>query len=105
MPVATVKNIPGKMKQRSDNKQSTMFAPAFKDGAFNKTKIKFKTPKTTAKYSRNTDSISRREAIPRLSAVARLISEPQLSVRNLFNVKSSKVKLSPERVKKGSVIE
>ncbi len=105
MLVAAVKNIPGKIKHRSDNTQSTTFAPAFNDGAFIKTKIKFKTPNTTAKYSKNIDKISISEAVPNLSAKARLMIEPQFMVKNLFNVKSSKVKLCCEPFKKGSVIE
>lgn len=105
MLVAAVKNIPGKIKHMSDSTQSTMFAPAFKEGAFIKTKIKFKTPNTTAKYNKNTDNISISEAVPKLSVKARLIIDPQLMVRNLFNVKSSKVKLCCDLLKKGRVIE
>ena len=100
--VAIVKKTPGKIKHKSERTHKTIFAPALSEGAFISTKIKLRTPKTTARYSNNTESNNSKNAGPKVSAPARLIREPQFNERRVLRVKSSKVRFAPSILTKGS---
>ena len=99
--VAIVNNTPAAIKQISEPTQSTMFMPAFKDGALISTKRKLSTPKTTARYRHRTLIISIRTGAPRVAEPANPKSEPQFRFKNVFNVKSSRVIFCADEFTKG----
>ena len=102
--VAIVKKTPGKIKHKSERTHKTIFAPALSEGAFISTKIKLRTPKTTARYKSRIAIISIPAGAPIKPEEIRLISEPQLSDKRVFKVKSTKVILTESAYTKGRLI-
>ena len=94
-----IKRIAAKMKQRSEPAHIVILKPALSFGALTRTKMKLRTPKTTARYKRRIEMKRKANGAPKKSDEVSPIREPQLSLRRVLRVKSTRVNFSsPARV-------
>ena len=99
-----VKRIAATAKQIVESTHIVMLKPALSFGALKRTKIKLRTPKTTARYRSKIAIISIPVGAPIKPDETRLIREPQLSDSRVFNVKSTKVILTDSAKTNGSLM-
>lgn len=99
-----VKRTAADKKQSVERIHIVMLKPALSFGALNKTNMKFRTPKTTARYKSRIAIISIPAGAPIKPDETRFISEPQLRDKRVFKVKSTKVILTESAYTKGRLI-
>ena len=99
-----VKKTAATAKQRVERTHIVILKPALSLGALKRTNIKFKTPKTTARYKSRIAIISIPAGAPMKPEEISFISEPQLSDKRVFKVKSTKVILTESAYTKGRLI-
>ena len=99
--VAMVNNMPAPIKHTSELTQRTIFAPALREAALIRTKMKLRTPKTTARYKQSTAIISINTGAPKVGEPAKPNKEPQLRFKKVFSVKSSNVIFCADELTKG----
>ena len=102
---ASAKRIPAKAKQSVEPTQRTTFDAALSEGAFIRTKRKFNTPNTTARYNKRIAIIINNTGEPMVWLEAIPKRPPQFKDKRVFNVKSKRVILVKLPSTKGSVNE